>query len=114
MDIALEQGVPGIVGAFQFRPETAKPMRDLAEILLRGPNTLASAEREAIVAYVSKETIAVLPAVAQRGGGGASRRARRGLRVDRAGEGASGECGGFAEAAGAAADRRKGARGRQK
>jgi len=51
--IALEQGVPGIVGAFQFRPETAKPMRDLAEILLRGPNTLTSAEREAIAAYVS-------------------------------------------------------------
>lgn len=51
--IALEQGVPGIVGAFQFRPETAKPMRELAEILLRGPNTLTSAEREAIAAYVS-------------------------------------------------------------
>ncbi len=51
--IALEQGVPGIVSAFQFRPETAKPMRDLAEILLRGPNTLTSAEREAIAAVVS-------------------------------------------------------------
>ena len=51
--IALEQGVPGIVGAFQFRPETAKPMRELAEILLRGPSTLTSAEREAIAAYVS-------------------------------------------------------------
>lgn len=51
--IALEQGIPGIVGAFQFRPETAKPMRDLAEILLRGANTLTSAEREAIAAYVS-------------------------------------------------------------
>ncbi len=51
--IALEQGVPGIVAAFQFRPETAKPMRELAEILLRGPNTLTSAEREAIAAVVS-------------------------------------------------------------
>ncbi|HUB20168.1 MAG TPA: carboxymuconolactone decarboxylase family protein [Acidobacteriaceae bacterium] len=51
--IALEQGVPGIVAGFQFRPETAKPMRDLAEILLRGPNTLTSAEREAIAASVS-------------------------------------------------------------
>lgn len=51
--IALEQGVPGIVGAFQFRPETAKPMRELAELLLRGPSTLTSAEREAIAAYVS-------------------------------------------------------------
>ena len=51
--IALEQGVPGIVSAFQFRPETARPMRELAEILLRGPNTLSSAEREAIAAVVS-------------------------------------------------------------
>jgi len=51
--IALEQGVPGIVAAFQFRPETAKPMRELAEILLRGPNTLTCAEREAIAAVVS-------------------------------------------------------------
>jgi uncharacterized peroxidase-related enzyme len=51
--IALEEGVPGIVGAFGFRPETAKPMRELAEILLRGPNSLTSAEREAIAAVVS-------------------------------------------------------------
>jgi uncharacterized peroxidase-related enzyme len=51
--IALEEGVPGIVAAFAFRPETAKPMRELAEILLRGPNSLTSAEREAIAAVVS-------------------------------------------------------------
>ncbi|MFY9746641.1 MAG: carboxymuconolactone decarboxylase family protein, partial [Acidobacteriaceae bacterium] len=51
--IALEEGVPGIVAAFGFRPETAKPMRELAEILLRGPNSLTSAEREAIAAVVS-------------------------------------------------------------
>ncbi|MGD0368353.1 MAG: peroxidase-related enzyme [Acidobacteriaceae bacterium] len=51
--IAIEEGVPGIVGAFGFRPETAKPMRELAEILLRGPSTLTSAEREAIAAVVS-------------------------------------------------------------
>jgi uncharacterized peroxidase-related enzyme len=51
--IALEQGVPGIVSAFTFRPETAKPMRELAEVLLRGPGTLTSAERETIAAYVS-------------------------------------------------------------
>ena len=43
--IALEQGVPGIVSAFAFRPETAKPMRELAETLLRGPSTLSSADR---------------------------------------------------------------------
>jgi uncharacterized peroxidase-related enzyme len=51
--IALDEGIPGIVGAFTFRPETAKPMRELAEVLLRGPNTLTSAEREAIAAFVS-------------------------------------------------------------
>jgi uncharacterized peroxidase-related enzyme len=51
--IALEQGVPGIVSAFAFRPETAKPMRDLAEVLLRGPSSLSSADRETIAAYVS-------------------------------------------------------------
>lgn len=51
--IALEQGVPGIVSAFQFRPETARPMRELAETLLRGPSSLSSADRETIAAYVS-------------------------------------------------------------
>jgi uncharacterized peroxidase-related enzyme len=51
--IGLEEGLPGITGGFAFRPETAKPMRELAEILLRGPNSLTSAEREAIAAVVS-------------------------------------------------------------
>jgi uncharacterized peroxidase-related enzyme len=51
--IALEQDVPGIVSAFAFRPETAKPMRELAETLLRGPSSLSSAHRETIAAYVS-------------------------------------------------------------
>src|ERR1700728_1532467 len=51
--IALEEGVPGIVSAFGCRPETAKPMRELAGILRRGPNSLTSAEREAIAAFVS-------------------------------------------------------------
>jgi uncharacterized peroxidase-related enzyme len=36
-----------------FRPETAKPLNDLAEVLLRGPSTLARGERELIAAYVS-------------------------------------------------------------
>ena len=51
--IALPEGLPGITGAFAFRPETAKPMRALAEALLRGPNTLTSGERESIAAFVS-------------------------------------------------------------
>ena len=51
--IALPEGVPGIRSALQFRPETAKPLLELAEVLLRGPNTLTSAERETIAAFVS-------------------------------------------------------------
>jgi uncharacterized peroxidase-related enzyme len=51
--IALPDGLPGITSGFAFRPETAKPMRELAEVLLRGQNTLTSAEREMIAAFVS-------------------------------------------------------------
>ena len=51
--ISLPEGLPGITSAFAYRPETAKPMRELAEVLLRGPNTLTSAERETIAAFVS-------------------------------------------------------------
>jgi uncharacterized peroxidase-related enzyme len=53
--IQLPEGLPGITSAFAFRPETAKPMRELAEVLLRGPNTLSSGERELIAAFVSNE-----------------------------------------------------------
>jgi uncharacterized peroxidase-related enzyme len=51
--ISLPEGLPGITSAFAYRPETAKPMRELAEVLLRGPNTLTSGERETIAAFVS-------------------------------------------------------------
>jgi uncharacterized peroxidase-related enzyme len=51
--IALPTDLPGITSAFEFRPETAKPMRELAEVLLRGPSPLTSAERETIAAFVS-------------------------------------------------------------
>jgi uncharacterized peroxidase-related enzyme len=51
--IALPDGFPGITAGFAFRPETAAPMRALAEVLLRGPNTLTSGERETIAAFVS-------------------------------------------------------------
>lgn len=52
--IKLPEGVPGILGPFAFRPETAKPLCELAEVLLRGPSTLSPGERETIAAYVSK------------------------------------------------------------
>jgi len=51
--IALPEGLPGITSAFAFRPEAAQPMRELAEVLLRGPSTLTSGERETIAAFVS-------------------------------------------------------------
>jgi uncharacterized peroxidase-related enzyme len=51
--ISLPEGLPGITSGFAFRPETAKPMRELAEVLLRGANTLTSGEREMIAAFVS-------------------------------------------------------------
>ena len=51
--IDVEEGVPGIRSLFNFRPETGKPLCDLAEVLLRGSSTLSSAERELIAAYVS-------------------------------------------------------------
>jgi len=51
--IALPEGLPGITSAFAYRPETARPLRELAEVLLRGPSTLSSGEREMIAAFVS-------------------------------------------------------------
>jgi uncharacterized peroxidase-related enzyme len=51
--IALPDGLPGITSGFAFRPATAKPLRELAEVLLRGPSTLTSGEREMIAAFVS-------------------------------------------------------------
>src|ERR1700730_5381169 len=51
--IEVEEGVPGIRSLFNFRPETGKPLCELAELLLRGPSPLSSAERELIAAYVS-------------------------------------------------------------
>jgi uncharacterized peroxidase-related enzyme len=51
--IALPEGLPGITSGFAYRPETAKPMRELAEVLLRGPSSLTSGEREMIATFVS-------------------------------------------------------------
>ncbi len=49
-----EEQYPGIRGPMQFRPETAGPLNQLAEVLLRGgPHPLTPGERELIAAYVS-------------------------------------------------------------
>ena len=51
--IALNSAEPGIRGLLRYRPETARPLSELTEVLLRGPSTLARGERELIAAYVS-------------------------------------------------------------
>ncbi|HKD60725.1 MAG TPA: peroxidase-related enzyme [Terracidiphilus sp.] len=51
--IKLPEGLPGISAGFAFRPETAKPMRELAHILLHEPGSLPPGERELIATYVS-------------------------------------------------------------
>ena len=51
--ITLNSTEPGIRGLLLYRPETARPLSDLAEVLLRGPSTLTRGERELIAAYVS-------------------------------------------------------------
>lgn len=49
----LNEELPGIVGLLDYRPETGKPLTELAEVLLRGPSALTSGEREIIAASVS-------------------------------------------------------------
>ena len=51
--IQLPEGLQGIRGPMAFRPDTAKPLNELAEILLHAPNSLAPGERELIATYVS-------------------------------------------------------------
>src|SRR5580704_3159500 len=53
--IQLPEGLPGIRGPFAFRPETANPLCELAEILLHTPGTLSPADRELIATYVSSQ-----------------------------------------------------------
>src|SRR6185312_12516704 len=51
--IQVPEGVPGIRSLVMFRPETGKPLYELAQVLLRGPSPLSEAERELIAAYTS-------------------------------------------------------------
>lgn len=53
--IRVPEGLPGILGPMAISPETTKALRELVEVLLRGPNTLTSAEREMIATYVSSQ-----------------------------------------------------------
>ena len=51
--IHVPEELPGIRGLMAFRPETAKYINELAEILLREENTLSRGDRELIATYVS-------------------------------------------------------------
>lgn len=46
--------LPGIVGLMAHRPDTAAPLNQLADALLRAPSSLRPGERELIAAYVSE------------------------------------------------------------
>lgn len=51
--IPLEEHLPGITGLLEYDQEAAKPIRELTQILLRGPSTLTEGERELIATVVS-------------------------------------------------------------
>ena len=51
--INLENNLPGVTGLLEYRSDTSAPLRELTQILLRGPSTLSEAERELIATIVS-------------------------------------------------------------
>jgi len=52
--IAISNDLPGISGLMTQRPDTAAPLNQLAETLLRSPLSLSPGERELIAAYTSE------------------------------------------------------------
>ncbi len=51
--ISVEEHLPGITGLLEYRKDSAQPIRDLTQFLLRGPSTLTTGERELIATIVS-------------------------------------------------------------
>lgn len=51
--ISLEEHLPGITGLLEYRKDSAEPIRNLTQFLLRGPSTLTEGERELIATIVS-------------------------------------------------------------
>lgn len=51
--IPLPDHLPGITGLLEYRLDTAMPIRELTQLLLRGESTLTQGERELIAALVS-------------------------------------------------------------
>jgi len=52
--IPLDENLPGITGLLNYRQDTALPVRQLTQILLRGESTLTEGERELIATVVSQ------------------------------------------------------------
>ena len=51
--IQVEEYLPGITGLLEYSKATAAPLRELTQVLLRGPSMLTEGERELIAAIVS-------------------------------------------------------------
>jgi uncharacterized peroxidase-related enzyme len=51
--IPLEEHLPGITGLLEYSQDTAGPIRELTQVLLRGPSSLTEGERELIATVVS-------------------------------------------------------------
>lgn len=51
--IPLENHLPGITGLLEYRKDSAEPIRELTQFLLRGANSLTEGERELIATIVS-------------------------------------------------------------
>ncbi len=51
--IPLEDHLPGITGLLEYRKDSANPIRELTQFLLRSPSTLSEGERELIASVVS-------------------------------------------------------------
>ena len=53
--IKLESHLPGITGLLEYRKDSAAPIRELTQILLRGDSSLSEGERELIATLVSSK-----------------------------------------------------------
>lgn len=51
--IPVEEHLPGVTGLLEYRKDSAQPIRDLTQLLLRGSSTLTEGERELIATVVS-------------------------------------------------------------
>ncbi|MGN6492008.1 MAG: carboxymuconolactone decarboxylase family protein [Agriterribacter sp.] len=50
--IEIESHLPGITGLLEYRKDSAAPIRELTQLLLRGPSSLTEGERELIASIV--------------------------------------------------------------